>query len=66
MICAHTLEDGDQDLERRVPGACSHTRGAGVDAYGARLDRCDGVGDAHRHVVVPVESDLGLWAKTCS
>ena len=42
----HSLEHGDQSLDRRVARARAHARERGVDTHRARLDAGDRDGDA--------------------
>jgi hypothetical protein len=60
VIDAHAVDHRDEHFQRRVAGAGAEARHRAVDAVGTRLDRGQRVRDAHRHVVVTVEAELGF------
>src|SRR3546814_8079269 len=57
---AHAVGDRNEHFHRRVAGAGTHAAACAVDAARAGGDRGDRVGDAHRQIVMTVETDLGF------
>ena len=60
MVPAHALGRSDEHFERRIAGARTHSRQAGIDAIAPLLHRNDGVRDAQAEVVVRMHAGLGL------
>ena len=60
---AHAITNRNKNLQGRVTCTSTQTGKGSVDAICTRCDSSNRVGNAHRHIVVPVKTQLCLGFK---